>query len=117
MISSVNSTSSSIITAAFDPNSNVTRFNPAFSLIPIPTFGLPVKVMEATSLFLTIASPTVFPAAIAGPTLCATKFNGKLNGVIAPITPIGFRIVYAIRPSAPGAASSGNVSPYIRFAS
>ena len=35
--------------------------------------------------------------------LCATKFNGKLNGVIAPITPIGFRIVYAIRPSAPGA--------------
>ena len=60
---------------------------------------------------------TVFPAPIAGPTLCATKFNGKLNGVIAPITPIGFRIVYAIRPSAPGAASNGNVSPYIRFAS
>ena len=39
--SSVNSTSSSIITAAFDPSSNVTRFNPAFALIPSPTFGLP----------------------------------------------------------------------------
>ena len=59
--SSVNSTSSSIITAAFDPSSNVTRFNPAFALIPSPTFGLPVKVMEATSSFVTIASPTVEP--------------------------------------------------------
>jgi len=28
-------------------------------------------------------------AAIAGPTLCATRFNGKLNGVIAAIIPTG----------------------------
>src|SRR4051812_26419256 len=31
------------------------------------------------------------PAAIAGASLCATRFNGKLNGEIAATTPIGTR--------------------------
>ena len=33
------------------------------------------------------------PAAMAGASLCATRFRGKLNGLIAPTTPIGTRIV------------------------
>ena len=33
------------------------------------------------------------PAAIAGATLWATRFSGKLNGLIAPTTPIGTRSV------------------------
>jgi len=32
---------------------------------------------------------TALPAAIAGPILCAGIFKGKLNGVIATITPRG----------------------------
>ena len=35
---------------------------------------------------------TLLPAAIAGATLCATRFKGKLKGVIAAIMPIGTRI-------------------------
>jgi len=34
---------------------------------------------------------TAFPAAIAGPTLCATRFSGSLNGVIAATIPMGKR--------------------------
>jgi hypothetical protein len=33
------------------------------------------------------------PAATAGPTLCAARLSGKLNGVIAATTPIGTRMV------------------------
>ena len=36
-------------------------------------------------------STTAQPAASAGATLCATRLNGKLNGEIAPTTPIGTR--------------------------
>jgi hypothetical protein len=36
-------------------------------------------------------STTVFPAASAGPTLCATRFSGKLKGVMAETTPSGVR--------------------------
>ena len=39
------------------------------------------------------------PAAIAGATLWATRFSGKLNGLIAPTTPIGTRSVKASLPS------------------
>lgn len=42
-------------------------------------------------------STTEFPVAIAGPILCVARFNGKLNGVIAPITPKGSFLVN-IRP-------------------
>jgi hypothetical protein len=37
-------------------------------------------------------STIVLPAASAGPTLCATRFSGKLNGVIAATTPSGVRM-------------------------
>ena len=33
------------------------------------------------------------PAAIAGATLCATRFNGKLNGVMNDTGPSGTRLV------------------------
>jgi hypothetical protein len=33
------------------------------------------------------------PTAIAGATLCATRFNGKLNGVIASTGPYGTRVM------------------------
>src|SRR6059036_1427920 len=36
---------------------------------------------------------TALPAAIAGATLCATRFSGKLNGVMATTTPHGTRTV------------------------
>ena len=36
-------------------------------------------------------STTELPPAIAGPTLCATRFNGSLNGVIAAMIPMGNR--------------------------
>jgi hypothetical protein len=32
-------------------------------------------------------STTALPAAIAGPSLCATRLNGKLKGLIAPTMP------------------------------
>ena len=56
-------------------------------------------------------STTAQPAAIAGASLCATRLSGKLNGLMAPTTPIGTRSVNATLPSAPGAASSGITSP------
>ena len=60
---------------------------------------------------------TLFPAARAGPTLCATRFSGKLNGLIAKTTPQGTRKVKPKRFPAPGAPSRGTISPAIRFAS
>ena len=54
---------------------------------------------------------TELPAAIAGPTLCATRFNGKLNGDMATTMPTGTRTVNPNFISLPGAASSGIVSP------
>ncbi|CRH69542.1 Uncharacterised protein [Chlamydia trachomatis] len=52
-----------------------------------------------------------FPAAIAGPTLWATRLKGKLNGVIAVTTPIGVRTVKPKRFTPPTAASIGICSP------
>ena len=62
-------------------------------------------------------STTVFPTASAGPTLCATRFRGKLNGVMAETTPRGQRSQNPIRPSPKALASIGTVSPWIRLAS
>jgi len=56
-------------------------------------------------------STTLLPAAIAGPSLWATRLNGKLNGVIAPMIPSGSRIVKPMRPLPASAASMGIVSP------
>jgi hypothetical protein len=36
---------------------------------------------------------TAFPAAMAGPTLWQTRFNGKLNGLMAATIPTGILIV------------------------
>ena len=44
-------------------------------------------------------STTAHPAASAGAILCATRLSGKLNGLIAPTTPIGSRWVNASFPS------------------
>src|SRR6185312_14319146 len=51
------------------------------------------------------------PAASAGAILWATRLSGKLNGEIAPITPIGTRIVKASFPAPAADASIGTVSP------
>ena len=51
------------------------------------------------------------PAASAGAILWATRFAGKLNGEIAPITPIGRRRVNASLPTPAADASIGTVSP------
>ena len=49
------------------------------------------------------------PHAIAGATLCAARFSGKLNGLIAAIGPIGKRRVIPILPRDAGIRSSGIV--------
>ena len=56
-------------------------------------------------------STTAQPAASAGAILCATRLSGKLNGLIAPTTPIGSRSVNASLPSPAWAASMGTTSP------
>ncbi len=57
------------------------------------------------------------PAAMAGATLCATRFNGKLNGVIARTGPTAKRCTSPQRPSLPSVKSSGMLSPPSRAAS
>ena len=56
-------------------------------------------------------STTAQPAASAGAILCATRLSGKLNGLIAPTTPIGRRRVNASLPSPAWDASIGTISP------
>ncbi len=51
------------------------------------------------------------PAAMAGATLWTTRLSGKLNGAIAPTTPIGTRRVKPSFPSPGAAASRGTISP------
>ena len=57
------------------------------------------------------------PTAIAGATLCATRFSGKLNGVIASTGPRGKRRTTAIRPVWATSVSSRMRSPAKRRAS
>jgi hypothetical protein len=59
----------------------------------------------------------VQPAAIAGATLCATKFSGKLNGVMARIGPSAKRRTIPARPAVEACQSSGSHSPPMRVAS
>ena len=58
-------------------------------------------------------STTGAPAATAGPSLCATRLRGKLNGVMAAITPWGSRTVNPKRPAPASLASMGTTSPVI----
>jgi hypothetical protein len=60
---------------------------------------------------------TAFPAARAGPTLWATRFRGKLKGVMAATMPQGTRSVNPSLPLPPGAASRGMTSLPMRRAS
>ena len=57
------------------------------------------------------AAATGQPAAMAGPSLWATRLSGKLNGEIAPTTPMGTRRTKPILPSPAEDASRGTVSP------
>ncbi len=57
------------------------------------------------------------PTANAGATLCATRFNGKLNGVIANTGPRGKRLATATRPAPAGSVSSRCSAPDQRRAS
>src|SRR5204862_5616533 len=56
-------------------------------------------------------STTAHPAASAGATLWPTRLSGKLNGLMAPITPIGTRRVKPTFPSPALDASIGTTSP------
>ena len=60
---------------------------------------------------------TLLPPASAGPILCIARFSGKLNGVMAAITPSGSRTVMAQWPLPAGDASIGTTSPCNRCAS
>ncbi len=60
---------------------------------------------------------TEHPAAMAGATLCDTRFRGKLKGEIAPTTPTGNRIKKPTLFSPPTEASKGTVCPKMSFAS
>ena len=51
------------------------------------------------------------PAAIAGPSLWATRLSGKLKGLIAPTTPKGTRIITPSLPAPEAEASIGTVPP------
>ena len=62
-------------------------------------------------------STTGHPAAMAGAILWATRFSGKLNGLMAPTTPTGRRRVKPSLPSPTSDASSGTISPARRRAS
>ena len=67
--------------------------------------------MAEKGVWLAGLSTTGQPAAIAGATLWATRFSGKLKGLMAPTTPTGTRRVKPSFPSPGAAASSGIISP------
>ncbi len=58
-----------------------------------------------------------FPTARAGATLWATRFSGKLNGVMPSIGPMGTRRYSPKWLSVPGVMSNGTISPGMRLAS
>jgi len=57
------------------------------------------------------------PDAIAGATLCAARFSGKLKGLMPATGPIGKRRVMPVRPRDEGSRSRGITSPWMRSAS
>src|SRR5205085_772977 len=59
----------------------------------------------------------VQPQAMAGATLWATRFNGKLNGVMAAMAPMGKRRTMPQRPAVEACRSIGRYSPPMRPAS
>ena len=67
--------------------------------------------MAENGVWLAGLRTTGQPAAMAGASLWATRLSGKLNGLIAPTTPIGTRRVKPSLPSPGAPASSGIISP------
>ena len=59
----------------------------------------------------------VFPAAKDAPSLCASRFAGALNGVMASATPTGARWVSAVVPTPRAQPATGSTSPPICRAS
>ncbi len=59
----------------------------------------------------------VLPAANEAPSLCASRFAGALNGVIASATPAGARYVSAVLPTPRPQPATGSSSPPMRRAS
>lgn len=75
------------------------------------------RAMAESGVWLAGLRTTGHPAAMAGASLWATRLRGKLNGVIAPTTPMGTRRVKASLPSPTSEASRGTISPARRRAS
>ena len=69
------------------------------------------SAMDENGVWLAGFSTTGQPAAMAGATLCTTRLSGKLNGAMAPTTPMGTRSVKPSFPSPAAPASSGTISP------
>src|SRR6266511_2476785 len=103
------------------PRSSSTRTSPISGAGPTSTLSQPGGSPASSSssarnsadrgVWLAGLSTTAQPAASAGAILCATRLSGKLNGLMAPTTPIGRRRVNASFPSPACAASIGTISP------
>ena len=78
---------------------------------PQSSMSSSARAMPLNGVWLAGLSTTGQPAAIAGASLWATRLSGKLNGLIAPTTPIGTRSVKPSLPSPLAVASSGTMSP------
>ena len=78
---------------------------------PHSSMSSSASAMDENGVWLAGFSTTGQPAAMAGATLCATRLSGKLNGAMAPTTPIGTRSVKPSLPSPAAPASSGIISP------
>ena len=70
-----------------------------------------------SGVFVAGFTTTGAPTARAGATLCATRFTGKLNGVIASTGPNGNRRTIPMREPSDSSVSSRNRSPPNRRAS
>ena len=71
---------------------------------PHSSSNISARAMAENGVWLAGFSTTGQPAAIAGATLWATRFSGKLNGLMAPTTPTGTR---RTKPSLPSPDVAG----------
>ena len=67
--------------------------------------------MAVNGVLLAGLRKNTLPEAIAGAILCATRFKGKLNGLIARIGPIGTNFTIPIFPFADSFIPRSNTSP------
>ncbi len=75
---------------------------------PQSSISSSARAMPLNGVWLAGLSTTGHPAAIAGASLWATRLSGKLNGLIAPTTPIGTRSVKPTLPSPLGDGVEGD---------